>query len=242
MYPVWPERFDLVLCLGFNLFCNFSTLVLTDCSLRPRTSSSSSQSERSTSPLVMSSTHSLETMPRFALSTDDEGKTWCLTIFSCFINNELMFVVFTLCRSQLKWWCQTSGGSGFEATAPGPNTRPLRTLQHLDALATSWRHQTDRNFPVEEKFPNQPPSQLCPSSSQQVRTRSSPNHCQPKHYHINQMLIRMYLYVNKIIFYVFQTTHPLASSPVPFPHAHCLPTPHLGTRPLTGISVSALGA
>uniref|UniRef100_A0A671V2Z9 non-specific serine/threonine protein kinase n=1 Tax=Sparus aurata TaxID=8175 RepID=A0A671V2Z9_SPAAU len=32
----------------------------------------SSQSERSTSPLVMSSTHSLETMPRFALSTDDE--------------------------------------------------------------------------------------------------------------------------------------------------------------------------
>lgn len=43
------------------------------CSLRPRASSGSSQSERSTSPLVMSSTHSLETMPRFALSTDDEG-------------------------------------------------------------------------------------------------------------------------------------------------------------------------
>uniref|UniRef100_A0A8C6NXV4 non-specific serine/threonine protein kinase n=1 Tax=Nothobranchius furzeri TaxID=105023 RepID=A0A8C6NXV4_NOTFU len=42
--------------------------------LRPRTSSSSSQSERSTSPLVMSSTHSLETMPRFALSTDDEAE------------------------------------------------------------------------------------------------------------------------------------------------------------------------
>uniref|UniRef100_A0A672JQJ0 non-specific serine/threonine protein kinase n=1 Tax=Salarias fasciatus TaxID=181472 RepID=A0A672JQJ0_SALFA len=47
---------------------------LTVCSLRPRASSSSSQSERSTSPLVMSSTHSLETMPRFALSTDDEGR------------------------------------------------------------------------------------------------------------------------------------------------------------------------
>uniref|UniRef100_A0A8C5DB12 non-specific serine/threonine protein kinase n=1 Tax=Gouania willdenowi TaxID=441366 RepID=A0A8C5DB12_GOUWI len=44
------------------------------CSLRPRASSSSSQSERSTSPLVMSSTHSLETMPRFALSTDDEAE------------------------------------------------------------------------------------------------------------------------------------------------------------------------
>ncbi|XP_075944280.1 microtubule-associated serine/threonine-protein kinase 3-like isoform X2 [Anarhichas minor] len=43
-------------------------------SLRPRASSSSSQSERSTSPLVMSSTQSLETMPRFALSTDDEAE------------------------------------------------------------------------------------------------------------------------------------------------------------------------
>ncbi|KAL4597415.1 Microtubule-associated serine/threonine-protein kinase 3-like, partial [Arapaima gigas] len=41
-------------------------------SLRPRASSSSSHSERSTSPLVMSSTHSLDTMPRFAVSTDDE--------------------------------------------------------------------------------------------------------------------------------------------------------------------------
>uniref|UniRef100_A0A8C2XLM2 non-specific serine/threonine protein kinase n=1 Tax=Cyclopterus lumpus TaxID=8103 RepID=A0A8C2XLM2_CYCLU len=47
---------------------------LTVCSLRPRASSSSSQSERSTSPLVISSTHSLETMPRFALSTDDEAE------------------------------------------------------------------------------------------------------------------------------------------------------------------------
>ncbi|XP_076009295.1 microtubule-associated serine/threonine-protein kinase 3 isoform X2 [Genypterus blacodes] len=43
-------------------------------SLRPRASSSSSQSERSTSPLVMSSTHSLEMMPRFTLSTDDEAE------------------------------------------------------------------------------------------------------------------------------------------------------------------------
>uniref|UniRef100_A0A8C4ZDU8 non-specific serine/threonine protein kinase n=1 Tax=Gadus morhua TaxID=8049 RepID=A0A8C4ZDU8_GADMO len=41
--------------------------------LRARASSSSSQSEHSASPLVMSSTHSLETMPRFAFSTDDEG-------------------------------------------------------------------------------------------------------------------------------------------------------------------------
>uniref|UniRef100_A0A671NG20 non-specific serine/threonine protein kinase n=1 Tax=Sinocyclocheilus anshuiensis TaxID=1608454 RepID=A0A671NG20_9TELE len=43
-------------------------------SLRPRTSSSSSQPERAVRPLVVSSTHSLEAMPRFALSTDDEGK------------------------------------------------------------------------------------------------------------------------------------------------------------------------
>ncbi|XP_061739362.1 microtubule-associated serine/threonine-protein kinase 3-like isoform X11 [Nerophis ophidion] len=43
-------------------------------SLCPRLSPSSSQSERSSSPLVMSSTHSLEMMPRFAVSTDDEAE------------------------------------------------------------------------------------------------------------------------------------------------------------------------
>ncbi|KAF4107630.1 hypothetical protein G5714_011994 [Onychostoma macrolepis] len=43
-------------------------------SLHPRTSSSSSQPERAVSPLVVSSTHSLEAMPRFALSTDDEAE------------------------------------------------------------------------------------------------------------------------------------------------------------------------
>ncbi|XP_073732021.1 microtubule-associated serine/threonine-protein kinase 3 isoform X4 [Misgurnus anguillicaudatus] len=42
--------------------------------LRPRASSSSSQPERAVSPLVASSTHSLEAMPRFALSTDDEAE------------------------------------------------------------------------------------------------------------------------------------------------------------------------
>uniref|UniRef100_A0A8C4IMX2 non-specific serine/threonine protein kinase n=1 Tax=Dicentrarchus labrax TaxID=13489 RepID=A0A8C4IMX2_DICLA len=58
---------------------------LSVCSLRPRASSSSSQSERSTSPLVMSSTHSLETMPRFALSTDDEGKSRLTVMFLTFL-------------------------------------------------------------------------------------------------------------------------------------------------------------
>lgn len=43
-------------------------------SLRPRASSSSSQPDRCVSPLVASSTHSLEAMPRVALSTDDEGQ------------------------------------------------------------------------------------------------------------------------------------------------------------------------
>lgn len=50
------------------------SLCLISGSLRPRTSSSSSQPERAVSPLVVTSTHSLEAMPRFALSTDDEGK------------------------------------------------------------------------------------------------------------------------------------------------------------------------
>ncbi|XP_042353001.1 microtubule-associated serine/threonine-protein kinase 3 isoform X2 [Plectropomus leopardus] len=44
-------------------------------SLRPRASSSSSQSERSASPLVMNSTQSLDIMPRFAIAADEEGKT-----------------------------------------------------------------------------------------------------------------------------------------------------------------------
>uniref|UniRef100_A0A3B4AYT4 non-specific serine/threonine protein kinase n=1 Tax=Periophthalmus magnuspinnatus TaxID=409849 RepID=A0A3B4AYT4_9GOBI len=43
-------------------------------SLRPRASSSSSQSERSASPLVMNSTQSLDVMPRFAISAEEEGK------------------------------------------------------------------------------------------------------------------------------------------------------------------------
>lgn len=44
-------------------------------SLRPRASSSSSQSERSASPLVMNSTQSLDIMPRFAVAAEEEGVT-----------------------------------------------------------------------------------------------------------------------------------------------------------------------
>lgn len=43
-------------------------------SLRPRASSSSSQSERSASPLVMNSTQSLDIMPRFAIAAEEEGE------------------------------------------------------------------------------------------------------------------------------------------------------------------------
>uniref|UniRef100_A0A8C8I0G3 non-specific serine/threonine protein kinase n=1 Tax=Oncorhynchus tshawytscha TaxID=74940 RepID=A0A8C8I0G3_ONCTS len=70
----WPNA------LPFDIMCHHCyvsfelTLRFMCCSLRPRASSSSSQSERSASPLVMSSTHSLETIPCFAFSTDDEGE------------------------------------------------------------------------------------------------------------------------------------------------------------------------
>uniref|UniRef100_A0A8C7LVV5 non-specific serine/threonine protein kinase n=1 Tax=Oncorhynchus mykiss TaxID=8022 RepID=A0A8C7LVV5_ONCMY len=50
----------------------FSPPPLMCSSLRPRASSGSSQSERSASPLVMNSTQSLDTMPRFAISTEEE--------------------------------------------------------------------------------------------------------------------------------------------------------------------------
>lgn len=42
-------------------------------SLRPRASSSSSQPERGTSPLILNSTQSLEAMPHFAFPEDEEG-------------------------------------------------------------------------------------------------------------------------------------------------------------------------
>lgn len=43
-------------------------------SLRPRASSGSSQSERTPRPLVLNSTQSLDMMPRFAISAEEEGK------------------------------------------------------------------------------------------------------------------------------------------------------------------------
>uniref|UniRef100_A0A8C7NHV4 non-specific serine/threonine protein kinase n=1 Tax=Oncorhynchus mykiss TaxID=8022 RepID=A0A8C7NHV4_ONCMY len=79
-FSSWSNRFSKGDALPFYIMCHHCyvsfelTLRFTCCSLRPRASSSSSQSERSASPLVMRSTHSLETMPRFTFSTDDEGE------------------------------------------------------------------------------------------------------------------------------------------------------------------------
>uniref|UniRef100_A0AAX7UEB9 non-specific serine/threonine protein kinase n=1 Tax=Astatotilapia calliptera TaxID=8154 RepID=A0AAX7UEB9_ASTCA len=71
-FASWSHRFSKVKTAAVRICCKSAKKFE---NLRPRASSSSSQSDRSTSPLVMSSTHSLETMPRFALSTDDEGKS-----------------------------------------------------------------------------------------------------------------------------------------------------------------------
>lgn len=152
-----------------RLLCLFLISILhlswTVCSLRPRALSSSSQSERSANPLVMTSTHSLETMPRVALSTDDEGTfRHCLEIHS----ERLYNYVLTFQYLQPRWSCRTFGGSGFVATAQGPNTHLPRSRPDLDALETNWRRPTNRGFPVEGRFPSRHLSRPCPSSSPQV--------------------------------------------------------------------------
>uniref|UniRef100_A0A674PDK7 non-specific serine/threonine protein kinase n=1 Tax=Takifugu rubripes TaxID=31033 RepID=A0A674PDK7_TAKRU len=74
---VRKEQSEFMTVTNGRSLCFFLISILhlswTVCSLRPRALSSSSQSERSANPLVMTSTHSLETMPRVALSTDDEA-------------------------------------------------------------------------------------------------------------------------------------------------------------------------
>lgn len=118
----------------------------------------------------MSSTHSLETMPRFALSTDDEGRSRMMLILDISIHGIYQSLTFlTVCCLQLRWSCQTFGGSGFAATAQGPNTPPPKIQPALGASVTSWRRQTDRGFLAEGRFPSQPPSQPCLSSLLQVQ-------------------------------------------------------------------------
>ncbi|XP_067368677.1 microtubule-associated serine/threonine-protein kinase 3 isoform X3 [Channa argus] len=94
-------------------------------SLRPRASSSSSQSERSTSPLVMSSTHSLETMPRFALSTDDEAEV----------------VVSNLRRIRIR-----SNSTGAKHSSPKEPTGPRRFGNQLET-PDRQRHPCGGKFP-----------------------------------------------------------------------------------------------
>uniref|UniRef100_A0A8D3BI80 non-specific serine/threonine protein kinase n=1 Tax=Scophthalmus maximus TaxID=52904 RepID=A0A8D3BI80_SCOMX len=96
-------------------------------SLRPRASSSSSQSERSPSPLVMSSTHSLETMPRFALSTDDEGKSRHVMFFYTSVHNKSEAVVSNLRRIRIR-----SNSTGAKHSSPKDPAGPRRFGNQLD--------------------------------------------------------------------------------------------------------------
>lgn len=68
----WRDRL-LICTTGNNTKRTKCVFGLLSYSLRPRASSSSSQSERSASPLVMNSTQSLDIMPRFAISAEEEG-------------------------------------------------------------------------------------------------------------------------------------------------------------------------
>ncbi|KAK2835365.1 hypothetical protein Q5P01_015849 [Channa striata] len=129
-------------------------------SLRPRASSSSSQSERSTSPLVMSSTHSLETMPRFALSTDDEAEV----------------VVSNLRRIRIR-----SNSTGAKHSSPKDPTGPRRFGNQLET----------------------PDRQRLPCGGKVPKSAS----------------------VSALSSSLLQMIHLVVSSPVPYPHAHCPPTP-----------------
>uniref|UniRef100_A0AAX7UD89 non-specific serine/threonine protein kinase n=1 Tax=Astatotilapia calliptera TaxID=8154 RepID=A0AAX7UD89_ASTCA len=116
----------LGLIYEFNIFlCAFTVF-----SLRPRASSSSSQSDRSTSPLVMSSTHSLETMPRFALSTDDEGKSTFFNFNTSLHNTSRCFsevVVSNLRRIRIR-----SNSTGGKQSSPKDTAGPRRFGNQLE--------------------------------------------------------------------------------------------------------------
>uniref|UniRef100_A0A3B4GS71 non-specific serine/threonine protein kinase n=1 Tax=Pundamilia nyererei TaxID=303518 RepID=A0A3B4GS71_9CICH len=123
-FASWSHRFSKV--KTFNIFlCAFTVF-----SLRPRASSSSSQSDRSTSPLVMSSTHSLETMPRFALSTDDEGKSTFFYFNTSLHNTSRCFsevVVSNLRRIRIR-----SNSTGGKQSSPKDTAGPRRFGNQLE--------------------------------------------------------------------------------------------------------------
>ncbi|KAL1023242.1 hypothetical protein UPYG_G00038200 [Umbra pygmaea] len=97
-------------------------------SLRPRASSSSSQSERSVSPLVLSSTQSLETMPRLAFSTDDEAEV----------------VVSNLHRIRIR-----SNSTGAKHSSPKDHRVPRRFGNQLE---TPDRQMPDRRTPDRQRL------------------------------------------------------------------------------------------
>uniref|UniRef100_A0A8B9KQA5 non-specific serine/threonine protein kinase n=1 Tax=Astyanax mexicanus TaxID=7994 RepID=A0A8B9KQA5_ASTMX len=103
---------------------------------RQSTSSSSSQSDRCVSPLVVSSTHSLEAMPRFALSTDDEaGDVTSQSVRLTAAENKYIF--FTLIH--------------FAAEVVVSNLRRIR----LRSNSTGTKHSSPREHSSPRCFGNQ---------------------------------------------------------------------------------------
>uniref|UniRef100_A0A3Q2GQ43 non-specific serine/threonine protein kinase n=1 Tax=Cyprinodon variegatus TaxID=28743 RepID=A0A3Q2GQ43_CYPVA len=126
-FSSWSHRFSKVSAAKFHFIALIPSLssCWAFCSLRPRASSSSSQSERSASPLVMSSTHSLETMPRFALSTDDEGMEMVFTF--CTVPSAAEVVVSNLRRIRIR-----SNSTGAKHSSPKDPAGPRRFGNQLE--------------------------------------------------------------------------------------------------------------
>uniref|UniRef100_A0A8C7M7A2 non-specific serine/threonine protein kinase n=1 Tax=Oncorhynchus kisutch TaxID=8019 RepID=A0A8C7M7A2_ONCKI len=121
-FSSWSNRFSKVRNVPFQI------LEI----LRPRASSNSFHSERGTSPLVMSSTHSLETMPRFAFSTDDEGKLSPKPLHS----SSTEVVVSNLHRIRIR-----SNSTGAKHSSPRNHRAPQRFGNQLE---TPDRQTPDR--------------------------------------------------------------------------------------------------
>lgn len=137
-------------------------------SLRPRASSSSSQSERSASPLVMNSTQSLDIMPRFAVAEEEGARrnTGAPALSHCRVWNPSSP---TVPPSQWTEWSPTCNASGCGATAQAPG-HPSEE-EHRDASLTNSKPQRNPD-PQLEKFQSLPRSLACLSSSPLVDVSS----------------------------------------------------------------------
>ncbi|CAB1324550.1 unnamed protein product [Coregonus sp. 'balchen'] len=125
-------------------------------SLRPRASSNSFHCERGTSPLVMSSTHSLETMPRFAFSTDDEAEV----------------VVSNLHRIRIR-----SNSTGAKHSSPRNHRAPQRFGNQLETpdRQTPDRQTPDRPTPDRQRLGGKP----SPISSRSLSSNHSSRDSSP---------------------------------------------------------------